>query len=179
MERLLREGAFEGETHIVTGASQGIGNAIATALAVHGACVALVDLDAEKLGAVRDEIAREAPVAPLVIPANVTSEQEVADASADQVGGMPVVSEAAQYLGRVGVNGAAPDEARVAHGLWEPLATGTTGIRRGFAVRVCVSVSHFRHGAEQVGHPWEPTPRYGARTARCHRVATRAQRNQR
>jgi 3-oxoacyl-[acyl-carrier protein] reductase len=80
MDLVLREGAFEGETHIVTGASQGIGNAIAAALAAHGACVALVDLDADKLAAVRDEIAREAPVAPLVVPANVTDEQQVADA---------------------------------------------------------------------------------------------------
>ncbi|MBW2666950.1 MAG: SDR family NAD(P)-dependent oxidoreductase, partial [Deltaproteobacteria bacterium] len=80
MDLVLREGAFEGETHIVTGASQGIGNAIAAALAAHGACVALVDLDADKLAAVRDEIAREAPIAPLVVPANVTDEQQVADA---------------------------------------------------------------------------------------------------
>ena len=33
MERLLRDGAFEGETHIVTGAAQGIGNAVARCLA--------------------------------------------------------------------------------------------------------------------------------------------------
>ena len=42
MTRVLREGAFEGETHIVTGAGQGIGNAVATALAEHGAQVVLV-----------------------------------------------------------------------------------------------------------------------------------------
>lgn len=80
MDLVLREGAFEGETHIVTGASQGIGNAVATALAAHGACVALVDLDAERLGAVRDEISKSAPTAPLVVPANVTDEQQVSDA---------------------------------------------------------------------------------------------------
>jgi len=77
MDLVLREGAFEGETHIVTGAGQGIGNAVARALAAHGACVALVDLDADKLGSVRDEIAKDAPIAPLVIPANVTDEDEV------------------------------------------------------------------------------------------------------
>jgi 3-oxoacyl-[acyl-carrier protein] reductase len=82
MDLVLREGAFEGETHIVTGAGQGIGNAVATALAVHGACVALVDLDAGKLASVRDEIARIAPAAPIVVPANVTDEQQVADAVA-------------------------------------------------------------------------------------------------
>jgi NADP-dependent 3-hydroxy acid dehydrogenase YdfG len=32
MERVLREGAFLGETHIVTGAAEGIGHAVATAL---------------------------------------------------------------------------------------------------------------------------------------------------
>jgi len=82
MDLVLREGAFEGETHIVTGAGQGIGQATATALAAHGACVALVDLDAGRLAEVRDEIARDAPVAPLVIPANVTSETEVEQAVA-------------------------------------------------------------------------------------------------
>ena len=92
MDLVLREGAFEGETHIVTGAGQGIGNAIAAALAAHGACVALVELDAVKLGEVRDEIAREAPVAPLVVPANVSDEQQVADAVAavDGVGRVTV-----------------------------------------------------------------------------------------
>lgn len=80
MDLILREGAFEGETHIVTGAGQGIGNAVARTLAAHGACVALVDLDAARLGEVRDEIAKEAPVAPLVIPANVTDEDEVGQA---------------------------------------------------------------------------------------------------
>jgi NAD(P)-dependent dehydrogenase (short-subunit alcohol dehydrogenase family) len=77
MERLLREGAFEGETHIVTGAGQGIGNAVARTPAAHGACVALVDLDADRLRAAADEIAGEAPTAPLVVPANVTNEAEV------------------------------------------------------------------------------------------------------
>jgi 3-oxoacyl-[acyl-carrier protein] reductase len=77
MDLVLREGAFEGETHIVTGAGQGIGQCIAAALAAHGACVALVDLDAGRLGAVRDEIAAFAPVAPLVVPANVADEEAV------------------------------------------------------------------------------------------------------
>ena len=77
MDLVLREGAFEGETHIVTGAGQGIGNCVATALAAHGACVALVDLDKDRLTAARDEIAAIAPVSPIVIPANVADEEAV------------------------------------------------------------------------------------------------------
>jgi 3-oxoacyl-[acyl-carrier protein] reductase len=77
MKRVLRDGAFLGETHIVTGAAQGIGNAVATMLAAHGAQVALVDLDAGRLEAARDALADEAAVAPLVVPANVTDEADV------------------------------------------------------------------------------------------------------
>ncbi len=77
MARVLREGAFEGETHIVTGAAQGIGNAVATALAEHGAQVVLVDLDEGKLGEARDEIAKVAPVTPIAAAANVTDEEGV------------------------------------------------------------------------------------------------------
>ncbi len=49
MECVLRDGAFEGETHIVTGAAQGIGCRVAAALAAHGAQVTLVDLDEGRL----------------------------------------------------------------------------------------------------------------------------------
>ena len=70
MSRVLREGAFEGETHIVTGAGQGIGNAVATALAEHAAQVVLVDLDEGRLAEARDEIAKTAPVTPVIAPAN-------------------------------------------------------------------------------------------------------------
>jgi 3-oxoacyl-[acyl-carrier protein] reductase len=82
MTRVLREGAFEGETHIVTGAAQGIGHAVATALAEHGAQVTLVDLDAGRLKEAADEIAKVATVAPLTVAANVTSEQDVKHAVA-------------------------------------------------------------------------------------------------
>ena len=77
MERWLREGAFEGETHIVTGAGQGIGNAVATALAAHGACVVMVDLDEGRLKEAAAEIATQAPVAPLTAVANVADEAQV------------------------------------------------------------------------------------------------------
>jgi 3-oxoacyl-[acyl-carrier protein] reductase len=77
MERVLRDGAFAGETHIVTGASQGIGNRVAALLAVHGAQVALVDLDAGRLAEACDEIAAAGAPRPLPIAANVTREQDV------------------------------------------------------------------------------------------------------
>jgi 3-oxoacyl-[acyl-carrier protein] reductase len=41
---VLREGAFHGETHIVTGAAQGIGKAVTTALAATGAIHGLVNV---------------------------------------------------------------------------------------------------------------------------------------
>jgi 3-oxoacyl-[acyl-carrier protein] reductase len=77
MERWLREGAFEGETHIVTGAGQGIGLCVATALACHGAQVALIDLDQGRVAEVRDEIKAQGAVEPLAIAANVADEADV------------------------------------------------------------------------------------------------------
>jgi 3-oxoacyl-[acyl-carrier protein] reductase len=82
MERVLRGGAFEGETHIVTGAAQGIGQCVAGALAAHGAQVTLVDLDEARLTEVRDEIAAAGAPTPLVAAANVTDEEQVKGAVA-------------------------------------------------------------------------------------------------
>ena len=76
MDPILRENAFLGETHIVTGAAQGIGFAVAQGLARHGAQVAMVDLDAGRLEEARAKI-EQAAVTPLVVPANVTSEEDV------------------------------------------------------------------------------------------------------
>jgi 3-oxoacyl-[acyl-carrier protein] reductase len=76
MDLVLREGAFLGETHIVTGAAQGIGFAIAQALALHGAQVAMVDLDRGRLEEAKARIV-QAKVAPLAVAANVASEQDV------------------------------------------------------------------------------------------------------
>ena len=76
MAKVLRDGAFTGETHIVTGAAQGIGNAIATMLAEHGAQVMLVDLDEGRLRAAQDKIALVGPK-PLIARANVAEEQDV------------------------------------------------------------------------------------------------------
>src|SRR5262245_3099777 len=77
MKLALREGAFAGETHIVTGAAQGIGNRVAAVLAAHGAKVALVDLDPERLEEARREIAGYAPAPPMVVRANVSEEADV------------------------------------------------------------------------------------------------------
>jgi 3-oxoacyl-[acyl-carrier protein] reductase len=77
MERVLRENAFAGETHLVTGAGQGIGRAIAATLALHGAQVVMVDLDAGRLREAAAEIAKEVPAAPLAAPADVTREEDV------------------------------------------------------------------------------------------------------
>lgn len=89
MQRVLREGAFAGETHIVTGAAQGIGQRVAHALAVHGARVAMIDLDPGRLAAARDEIHGDAGIEPIVVPCNVTEEADVqrAVAVAREAGG--------------------------------------------------------------------------------------------
>ncbi len=80
MERVLREGAFTGETHLVTGAGQGIGECIARSLAAHGAQVVLVDLSAERLTEVAESIRGEGSPEPIVAAGNVTDEGDVKNA---------------------------------------------------------------------------------------------------
>jgi 3-oxoacyl-[acyl-carrier protein] reductase len=82
MQRWLRDGAFEGETHIVTGAGQGIGRCVATALAAHGAQVAVIDLDEGRVAEVRDDIKGQGGVEPIAIAANVADEADVVRAVA-------------------------------------------------------------------------------------------------
>ena len=77
MELVLRKGAFDGETHIVTGAAQGIGNRVAAVLAAHGARVALVDLDRGRLEEAKAEMKSYATVEPMVVAANVAKEDDV------------------------------------------------------------------------------------------------------
>jgi ribitol 2-dehydrogenase len=67
---------------LVTGASSGIGRALATALAAEGADLALVGRSAERLGAVADQIGGEA----LAIPADLTRSGEVDRIVAETVG---------------------------------------------------------------------------------------------
>jgi 3-oxoacyl-[acyl-carrier protein] reductase len=76
MDLILRENAFLGETHIVTGAAQGIGFCVAEALARHGAQVAMVDLDAGRLEEAKSRI-EEAAITPLTVTANVAKEEDV------------------------------------------------------------------------------------------------------
>ena len=83
MDLVLREGAFLGETHIVTGAAQGIGFFIAQALARHGAQVALVDIDRSRLERAKAQIeddVRPMKTSPIVVPADVASESDVSRA---------------------------------------------------------------------------------------------------
>jgi NAD(P)-dependent dehydrogenase (short-subunit alcohol dehydrogenase family) len=67
---------LSGRTAVVTGASRGLGRAIAIALAEAGAAVALVARDLEKLESVRAEIESRGGKA-LCFTANVTKEDEV------------------------------------------------------------------------------------------------------
>jgi 3-oxoacyl-[acyl-carrier protein] reductase len=76
MDLILRKDAFLGETHIVTGAAQGIGFAVAQALAMHGAQVAMVDLDKGRLSEASTRI-EGASVSPITVAANVSSEDDV------------------------------------------------------------------------------------------------------
>jgi NAD(P)-dependent dehydrogenase (short-subunit alcohol dehydrogenase family) len=69
-------GKLQGRTAVITGASKGIGKAIALALAAEGARIALVSRDAKLLDAVAAEIAAAGGQAH-VYPADVTSEEQV------------------------------------------------------------------------------------------------------
>src|ERR1022692_3009595 len=82
-----------GKTAFVTGASRGIGRAIAVALAQAGADVAIVARTAEGLADTADDITAVGRKA-IVIPADVTDQAAVADAAAaaiDQLGHVDVV----------------------------------------------------------------------------------------
>ena len=69
-------GKLNGRTAVITGASKGLGKAMAAALAAEGARVALVSRDLPKLDAVAAEIAAAGGEA-AAFPADVTSEEQV------------------------------------------------------------------------------------------------------
>ncbi len=69
-------GKLNGRTAVITGASKGLGKAMARALAAEGARVALVSRDAQLLGGVAGEIGAAGGTAS-VFPADVTSEEQV------------------------------------------------------------------------------------------------------
>ncbi len=99
MARVLRDGAFTGETHLVTGAAQGIGNAVATMLAEHGAQVVLVDLDEGRLKDAQSEIAKVAAVRPLYARANVADEGDVQRAVAHALEATGVINGVVNVAG--------------------------------------------------------------------------------
>jgi 3-oxoacyl-[acyl-carrier protein] reductase len=99
MAKVLRDGAFTGETHIVTGAAQGIGRCVASMLAEHGAQVVLVDLDEGRLQDVQSEIAKIAAVKPLYARANVAEEADVQRAVALALEATGVVNGVANIAG--------------------------------------------------------------------------------
>jgi NAD(P)-dependent dehydrogenase (short-subunit alcohol dehydrogenase family) len=68
--------ALSGKTALITGASKGLGKAMALALSNSGAAIALVARDVEKLNGVRDEIASAGGTAK-VFAADVTQEDQV------------------------------------------------------------------------------------------------------
>jgi NAD(P)-dependent dehydrogenase (short-subunit alcohol dehydrogenase family) len=68
--------ALSGKTALITGASKGLGKAMALALSNSGAAIALVARDVEKLNGVRDEIASACGIAK-VFAADVTQEDQV------------------------------------------------------------------------------------------------------
>jgi NAD(P)-dependent dehydrogenase (short-subunit alcohol dehydrogenase family) len=82
-----------GRTAVVTGASRGIGRAIAVHLADAGANVTLVSRSAEALASVFDEISRRGGQA-LVVPADVTSDdapQQVVDRTLAEFGSLDIL----------------------------------------------------------------------------------------
>jgi NAD(P)-dependent dehydrogenase (short-subunit alcohol dehydrogenase family) len=77
----MHEADFDvaGQTAIVTGASQGIGRAIAETLAAGGADVAICSRDIDRVGPVADEINEEAAGDALAVECNVRERDQVED----------------------------------------------------------------------------------------------------
>lgn len=84
---------LSGKTALITGASKGLGKAMAMSLSRAGVSIALVSRDLEKLNAVRDEIANSGAKAKVFV-ADVTDEQSIGrlqnDVS-DQLGNVQIL----------------------------------------------------------------------------------------
>ena len=87
-------GRVEGKAALVTGAAQGLGEAIARMLAREGAKVALTDLNIEKARAVAEDINRAHPGAAFAYAHDVTSEDqwiEALDRAVSDMGGLSIL----------------------------------------------------------------------------------------
>ena len=102
-------GGFSGQTAVVTGASSGVGRAIATAVAGEGATVMLVGRNPERLAAAAEEAGEGA----VVQRADLTSDREVralADRVRSELGGVDILVHAAAVIEVGSVGEAALDD---------------------------------------------------------------------
>ncbi|MEN0139500.1 MAG: acetoin reductase [Rhodococcus sp. (in: high G+C Gram-positive bacteria)] len=85
--------SIEGKVALITGAGQGIGRAIALRLASDGADISLVDVNADRIGAVADEV-RAVGAKAISLVADVTDRDQVrsaVDRTEDELGGFDIV----------------------------------------------------------------------------------------
>ena len=86
-------GRVDGETAVVTGAAQGIGEAIAWKLGAEGAAVIIADRQAEKAEGVADDL-REEGVEALAVDCDVTDRgdtEHMADRAEEEFGGVDIL----------------------------------------------------------------------------------------
>jgi NAD(P)-dependent dehydrogenase (short-subunit alcohol dehydrogenase family) len=102
------QGMFAGKTVVVTGASSGIGKAIATGFSREGASVVLVARDAEALAATAADAAGPTLVVAADVMADDTAPRVVA-AAVERFGGLDVLVNAAGIIGTASTE-ATPDD---------------------------------------------------------------------
>jgi short-subunit dehydrogenase len=124
----LQREATMGERILVTGASSGIGRALAIELAARGHALAVTARRAERLGVVADEIAAGGGVPPMALVADLArpgQAERLADEAVAALGGVDVLvnNAAAQVQGLIATAGDR-DEGRAVFeaNLWSPLA---------------------------------------------------------